>query len=271
MKMPWSRAPRDEKPAGDGDTMTLTEHLAELRVRIIRSMLAIALGTILVLAFYDQVLDVLTQPYKNLCERKPDINATCVLNVFSPTEGFTTRFRISAYGGLILALPVVLWQIWRFVVPALHAKEKKYAIPFIFSTVVLFLLGGFLAYWTLDKALEFLIGWSGTEVISQFQISKYISLVFMMILAFGIGFEFPVLLVFLQLVGIISPRQLLKQWRMAIMVIFVAAAVITPSGDPISLLLLAIPMTLLYFVAVAIGFLVERSRAKKGTAQTVDA
>jgi sec-independent protein translocase protein TatC len=193
--MPWTRSPRDAKPAGDDDTMTLTEHLAELRVRIIRSMLAVALGTIVVLAFYDQVLEVLTQPYQNLCDRKPDINATCVLNVFSPTEGFTTRFRISAYGGLILALPVVLWQIWRFVVPALHAKEKKYAIPFILSTVILFLLGGFLAYWTLDKALEFLIGWSGTEVISQFQISKYISLVFMMILAFGIGFEFPVLLV----------------------------------------------------------------------------
>jgi sec-independent protein translocase protein TatC len=93
----------------------------------------------------------------------------------------------------------------------------------------------------------------------------------MMILAFGIGFEFPVLLVFLQLVGILSPRQLLKQWRMAIMVIFVSAAVITPSGDPISLLLLAIPMTLLYFVAVGIGFLVERNRSKKGTPETADA
>ena len=264
--MPWQRGPKAPVARSADDTMTLTEHLGELRVRIIRSMLAVALGTIIVLAFYNQVLDFLQGPYRNLCERKPDLNATCTLNAFGPTEGFSARFRISAYGGLILALPVVLWQIWRFVVPALHAKEKRYAIPFIVSTVVLFLLGGFLAYWTLDKALEFLIGWSGEDVQNVYQVSKYVNLVFMMILAFGIGFEFPVLLVFLQLVGIVSPSQLLKQWRYAIMIVFVAAAVITPSGDPISLLLLAVPMTILYFVAVLVGFAVERSKAKRDVA-----
>ena len=96
---------------------------------------------------------------------------------------------------------MLLWQIWRFVVPALHAKEKKYAIPFILSTVALFALGGYIAYWTLDKALEFLISWSGSGVKANYQVSEYVNLVGLMVFAFGIGFEFPVLLVFLQLVG----------------------------------------------------------------------
>ena len=98
-------------------------------------------------------------------------------------------------------MPVILWQIWRFIVPALHAKEKRYAIPFILSSVALFVLGGLLAYLTLEKALEFLIAWSGDDVSALFQVSKYVSLVGLMVAAFGIGFQFPVLLVFLQLVG----------------------------------------------------------------------
>jgi sec-independent protein translocase protein TatC len=257
VKLPWSKTPRDVTPE---EAMTITEHLSELRLRIVRALLAVALGAVLILAFYDWVLDLLLQPYDNLCERKPDINATCNLVALGPLEGFSARFRIAAYGGILLALPVILWQIWRFIVPALHAKEKRYAIPFIASSILLFAMGGLLAYVTLDKALEFLIGWSGSDVQNAFQISKYVSLVVAMMAAFGIGFEFPVLLVFLQLVGVLTPRQLLKQWRMAIMVIFVAAAIITPSGDPISLLLLSVPMCVLYFVAVLVGHLVLRRR-----------
>ena len=153
------------------DVMTLTEHLGELRVRIIRSALAITLFAILIVAFYDQVLDFLLQPYIDLCVDKGEdfcgFDATTddpALFFFDPVEGLTTRLRIASYGGLILAMPVILWQIWRFIVPALHAKEKRYAIPFILSSVVLFLLGGFLAYVTLGKALEFLIAWAGADV-----------------------------------------------------------------------------------------------------------
>jgi sec-independent protein translocase protein TatC len=174
--------------------------------------------------------------------------------------------RIALWGGLILAFPVILWQIWRFVVPALHAKERKYAIPFILSSVVLFALGGTLAFLTIDKALEFLISWSGEDVQQAFQITRYVSLVGLMVAAFGIGFLFPVLLVFLQLVGVVSPSQLLKQWRVAIMAVFVLAAVITPSGDPVSLLLLSVPMSLLFFASVGVGFLVEKRRRRQQAA-----
>ena len=167
---------------------------------------------------------------------------------------------VSLHGGLVLALPVVLWQIWRFIVPALSRKEKQYAGPFIASSIVLFIVGCSLAYWTLDKALEFLITWSGTDVTQSYQITKYVSLVVLMMLAFGVGFLSPVLIVFLQLVGAVRPRTLVKQWRFAIMGIFIAAAVITPSGDPFSMLALAVPLTILYSIAVLVGWLLTRRR-----------
>ena len=145
----------------------------------------------------------------------------------------------------------------------MNAKEKKYAIPFAVSSFVLFIFGGALAFWTLDKALEFLISWSGADVNQTYQIAKYISLVALMVLAFGAGFLLPVVVVFLQLIGAVTPQQLRKQWRIAIMVMFLIAAVITPSGDPVSMLALAVPMSLLYIVAVIIGFISQRRKRKK--------
>jgi sec-independent protein translocase protein TatC len=248
----------NEQPADD--TMTLTEHLGELRVRIIRSALAVTVGMVLVVAFYDQVLEFLIQPYQDLCERKGSSFCDPTLNTFSPTEGLTTRLRVGMYGGIILALPVLLWQVWRFIVPALNAKEKRYAIPFIVSSVVLFAAGGVLAYTTVEQALQFLIAWSGSDVDQIFSVTSYISLIGLMIFAFGIGFLLPVLIVFLQLVNVVSARRLLQGWRYALVAIFVVAAVITPSGDPITLMLLGVPMTVLYFLAILIGWLIVRRR-----------
>jgi sec-independent protein translocase protein TatC len=256
------------------DVMTLTEHLAELRVRLIRCALAVTLFAIIIIAFYDQVLDFLTGPYRRLCEAKgggycgaiPNENGDPQLFTLDPIEGFATRLRIASYGGIILSLPVIMWQIWRFVVPALHAKEKRYAIPFILSSVLLFLLGGVIAYLTLEPALQFLIAWSGSDVGQVFQVSKYVRLVILMVAAFGVGLEFPVLLVFLQLVGVLTPQQLLGFWRYAVVAIAAIAAVITPSGDPISMAALAVPMLILYFVAIFIGWVAQRRRVKREAA-----
>lgn len=254
------------EPSPDG-TMTLTEHLAELRVRIIRCALAVTLGAILVMAFYNDVLHFLTVPYENLCEAKPDLcqlsqdeDGVRFLNL-SPVDGLSTRIRVAMFGGLVLAIPVLMWQIWKFVVPALKANEKRYAIPFITSSVTLFLLGGFLAYVTLERALDFLISWAGEQVESTFEVRSYIDLVTLMVGAFGVGFQFPVLLVFLQFVGVLTPQQLLSWWRYAIVTVVIVAAVITPSGDPISLAALSVPMAVLYFVAIGIGLLKQRRSA----------
>lgn len=260
MKLPFGKNKKDSPDPTSDEAMTLTQHLAELRSRIIRSVLAVAIGMMGVLAFYEPVLRFLRRPYDNVCKRRPDLVTDCDFFSLGPLEGFNARLKISLYGGLILALPVVLWQIWRFVVPALHSKEKRYAIPFVFSSVLLFILGGFFAYFTLDKGLEWLISWSGNDVQQAFQISKYVSFVGLMVAAFGIGFEFPVLLVFLQLVGVLKPRQLIEGWRVAIVVIVVIAAVITPSGDPITLMLLSGPLVLFYFISILIGHLGTRNR-----------
>lgn len=250
----------DSTLAPQRGTMTLMEHLRELRSRIIRSALSVGLMTILLLAFYDPFKDLLTRPYVDLCRHRPDFNCDGSLFALGPLDGFAARMRICLYGGLILSLPVVLWQIWRFIVPALSQRERRYAVPFIASSVALFLLGAGIAYWTLGKALEFLIAWSGSDVSQAFQISKYVELVAIMMGVFGVGFLSPVLIVFLQLASIVSPRTLIGQWRMALMLIFLVSALITPSGDPFSLLALAIPLSVLYLVAVLIGWLLVRRR-----------
>lgn len=261
--MRLGRKPRVRRP---DDEATLTEHLSELRFRIIRSILAVAIGMLVVLLRYEDLLQFLTKPYRNICAERPDFGCNGTLYGLGPLDGLAARMRISIYGGLVLALPVIMWQIWRFVAPALHRNEKKYAIGFVGSSLALFALGGYLAYWTLDKALEFLISWSGADVEQSYQITKYVSLVFLMVLAFGVGFLFPVLLVFLQLVEVVTPRRLAAQWRWAVMLIFLTAAVITPSGDPVSLFALAIPMCLLYVLSIGIGLFVAWRRRRRVSA-----
>ncbi len=134
LKIPFKSEPR---PAlkGPEDRMTLRDHLAELRVRIVRSMLAIVLGVIIMMAFYDPILRFIKQPYTDLCQRRGTEFCTANLFALGPLDGFSTRISISLYGGIVIAFPVILWQIWRFVVPGLHAKEKRYAVPFIGSTI----------------------------------------------------------------------------------------------------------------------------------------
>jgi sec-independent protein translocase protein TatC len=242
------------------ETMTLTEHLAELRVRIIRSALAVAIGMVLIIAFYDQVLDFLLRPYVDLCERKPRDFCDPNLFVFSPTEGLATRVRVGLYGGIIVALPVLLWQAWRFIVPALNKKEKKWAVPVVAVSVVLFLAGGALAYFTIGQALDFLIGWSGSDVSQVYSVQSYVSLIGLMIFAFGLGFLLPVFVFGLQALGVITPKRLLQSWRIALVAIAVIAAVITPSGDPVTMAMLGVPMVVLYFLAILLGWLVVRRR-----------
>ncbi|MFM8908152.1 MAG: twin-arginine translocase subunit TatC [Actinomycetota bacterium] len=233
--------------------MTIMQHLAELRTRLVMSLLAIAVGAIALLIAYEPVLNFLVSPYRDLCDSRARLNCDGSLYALGPIDGFSARMRIAAWGGVVIALPVVLWNIWRFIVPALTKREKRYSYFFVASSVVLFAVGALLAYWTLDRALEFLIGWSGADVTQNYQISKYVNLVVLMMLSFGVGFLSPVLLVFLQLVEVVTPRTLITQWRYAIVIIFVVAAVITPSGDPISLWAVGVPLTVLYLGAVGIG------------------
>lgn len=254
------------------DPMTMMDHLAELRMRIIRAGLALLAGMVVVMLYYDTVLVFLLRPYAGLCERRGpeycglaasaggDGSVSPRLLNLDPISGLSTRMNVAFYGGIVLAMPVILWQLWRFVVPALHKNERRYAIGFVASTVLLFLGGSFVAYITLGPALEFLINWAGTNVESTFEIKAYIRLVTLMILAFGLTFTIPELLVFLQIIDVVRWKTLLGQWRYAIVGSLLVAAVVTPSGDPIGMMALGVPLLVLYFVAVFVGWLFQRRR-----------
>ena len=242
--------------------MTLVEHLAELRTRLFRCIIAVAIGGVLCWAFYNQILEFLLQPYCDIAD------GDCSLYVTDPLEGFTVRLKVAGYGGIALAMPVILWQFWRFITPGLYKHERRMAIPFVASALVLFALGASLAYLTLPKALGFLRDVGGSELTEIYSPVKYITLILYMMLAFGIGFEFPIVLIFAQMAGLVTPEQLASGRRWAIVIIFVAVAVLTPSGDPYSQIMLSLPMVLFYEAAILIGRLMRRRRNKADAAAT---
>jgi sec-independent protein translocase protein TatC len=258
-------SPRADTGAGeaDGGRMTLVQHLAELRDRLLKALLALALGACIGFLLYQPVLDALVEPY---CDVKADqVDATeeaadrgqeaggCDLVVTDPLESFSIRIKLSTYIGLLLASPVVLWQIWRFITPGLYAREKRFAVPFVVTSVLLFLLGAATAWLTFPKTLQFFAAFGGDSLTLLYTPGKYLGLLTVMMLVFGIAFEFPVLLTFLQLAGVLSSRRLASWRRYAIVLIFVVGAVITPSGDPITLIAMAVPMVLFYEASILIG------------------
>ncbi len=241
--------------------MTLFEHLTELRSRIIKSLLAVTVAGAVVFAFYVSLQHRLAGPYRDVCAAHPKLNCTGQFIAIDPLDPFAVRLKVAGYGGLILAFPVVMWQIWRFITPGLKPTEKRYAIPFILTSVLLFSLGAALAFLTYEKALEFLLLFGG-DVQAAFSVGKYMSLLMLLMLVFGLGFEFPVVLVALQMIGVVTHRKLLSWWRYAVVLIVVVDAVATPSGDPFSLLAMAVPMILFYFGAIGVGALIAKRRAR---------
>lgn len=243
--------------------MSMLEHLYELRDRIIKCAIAIAVGGVVAWFLYPQIFDILLDPY---CRLQGSSVEDCLLLQTEPLEGFSVRLKIAGYGGIAIAMPVLLWQIWRFVTPGLYAHEKKWAYPFVFAAMALFLLGAGLAYYSLTPALEFLVNVGGDGLNQEFRPAPYFELITYMMLAFGVGFEFPIVLIFLQLAGILEAETLRKHRRYAVVGIVVLVAVITPSGDPYTLGILSIPMYLFYEGSILIGMLLTRKRRREEAA-----
>ena len=243
-------AEKEKRKDDSTGTMSVVDHLRELRDRLIWSMMAIAVGAVICFIFFSPIIHLMVQPYRD---------ATGKGLIFTqPLEAFMTRIKVAAYGGFILASPVVFFHLWRFITPGLNPKEKKYAIPFVTASVILFAGGSLVAVITFPKALSFLLGIGGKDIDALLSAGSYLTLVFLMILAFGISFEFPILMMFLLLAHIITTQQLRKVRRFAFLGIVIFAAVITPSQDPISLFAMAIPMYLLYEVSIVLGRLLKR-------------
>lgn len=244
------------------DRMSILEHLYELRDRIVKAAVAITLGAIIGWFLYPTIFDLLLDPYCSLQGASVD---DCRLLQTEPLEGFSIRLKIAGYTGVAIAMPVILWQVWRFITPGLYKHEKRWAIPFVASALVLFFLGAGLAYYTLPKALEFLTDIGGAQLEERFRPAPYFQLVTYMMLAFGVGFQFPIVLIFLQLAGVLTARMLRDFRRYAIVAIVVLVAVITPSGDPYSLGILSIPMYLFYELSIVVGVLIGRRKNRRDT------
>lgn len=233
-------------------TMPLLAHLAELRSRLIKALIAVAVGTVIAFFFSDQILDFLAEPYRTAV---PDGD----LAFFRPTEAFSLVMRIALWAGTLLAIPVILYQLWRFVAPALTPREKRWAIPLTAILALLFLAGVAVGYWSLSRGLTFLIDFGGDALVPVIGADYYLRFAMRFLLAFGVAFCYPVFLFATAAVGAVSVKTLRRGRRWAVVIILVSAAILTPSGDPLTLLLLSAPMYLLYEVTIlAARFLLEK-------------
>jgi sec-independent protein translocase protein TatC len=243
--------------------MTVIEHLDELRRGLVISLVSIAVLAIVGFVFFERILDFLAGPYRDAIESlppeaRPPGNFVSGLATFSPTEPFVTFLKVGFFSGFLLALPIVLWQVWRFVTPGLTTRERRFAIPFVVSSVLLFAGGTVFAFVILPRGLGFLLSFGGESLIPFLTAERYLNFLIFLILGFGLSFEFPLLLIFLAAARIVTSRQM-RSWRRYVYfgaVVF--AAVITPTQDPYTMLLMWIPLILLYEGAILVARLLKR-------------
>lgn len=241
--------------------MSVIEHLEELRHRLVIALIAVVVGTIVGWVFYTWIFELITKPYHHVCMQLPrEIRPPtgCKLIVTGVAEPFLIRFKVSAFAGLTIALPIVLYQLWRFITPGLTKKERRLALPFVASSLVLFALGAWFSYLTLTRGLKFLLSFAGSTIVPLLTVDRYISFVIFLTLAFGISFEFPLVLIFLCWVRVISSQQLRSWRRWAWLGITVFAAVITPSQDPYTQLAMMVPMILFYELSIIVTRAMKR-------------
>jgi sec-independent protein translocase protein TatC len=253
---------RRRSPEERVGAMTVMEHLEELRHRIVIAIIALALGSVVGWFLYPWFIHLVRVPYCDYVHSLPPAQvpaAGCSLVYSAPLDPMLVKLKIVLFLGLGVSLPVVLYQLWAFIVPGLTPREKKLSIPFIVSSTLLFALGGLVAFVTLPKALNFLLGFAGGQDVTPFiQFNSYVSFVVLVTLAFGVSFEFPILLIFLLLVGVLTTARLRSWRRWSILGIAVFAAVITPSSDPYSMLAMMIPMVLFYEGSIIVGRLMKK-------------
>jgi sec-independent protein translocase protein TatC len=242
--------------------MSLIDHLKELRHRLLICIWALLAGSIAGFFLYEPVMRLIQNPYCDFLRDNPDKNPVpqqgCSLVFSGAIDAFLITVKVIVFLALLVALPVILYQLWAFIVPGLTSRERRWAIPFVALSVVLFLLGGLAAYLTLPKALGFLLGVGGDFVSPLLTVDKYIGFVIFTILAFGLGFEFPILLISLTAAGVLTNETMRKYRRQVILGLAIFSAVITPSPDPISMLALLIPLYLFYEGAIIVSRLLKR-------------
>jgi len=247
-----------------GRSMPLVDHLREFRNRFLKSLLAILILSILGWVFYESIINELVRPF---C----DLDATDIKNaeycgdlyINGLIGPFNLHIKVAFISGVILSAPFWLYQIWAFITPALHKREKRIAIFFVLTATPLFLTGSICAYLLLPHAVKVLLGFTPNDLGNLVRFDEYLDFVMRLILLFGIAFVLPLFLLLLNLIGLISGRSILKPWRFAVFLIFLFTAAFTPTPDPITMTVLAIPICLLYFISGFTALMLDKRNSKK--------
>lgn len=235
--------------------MTFLQHLDELRRRLLYSILAVALAFVGCFVFHERIYEFVAVPIEGVVQN---------LIFTKPTEPFTVYMKVSFVAGLFVAAPIVLIQVWLFIAPGLYRREKRYAIPFILCSTVLFLLGGFFAYRViLPTALRFLILEFGRRFQAMVSAIEYFDFTLIILVGMGLIFQLPVLIAFLSIFGMVTPGFLWKNFRYAFLLIVIVAAVVSPTADVLNLVLWSGPMVFLYLVSIAVSWVFARRRARR--------
>lgn len=251
------RRKKQNQPAA----MSMMDHLSELRTRLIVSLVGFGLVSVVAFILFEPITDFLLRP---LCLLPPDKLGPngCELVFTSAMEPVSVRLKVTAMAGIVASSPLWLYQLWAFVVPGLTPREKRYALPFVASSVLLFAAGTLFAYVTLPNALNFLVGFGGDNLTPLFTANEYLGFVSLIIIIFGVVFELPLLLFFLGLADVVSIEGLRKARRGALVGITLLSAIVTPSQDPYTMLAMSVPLYLLYEAVIALLSLRERRRRK---------
>ena len=252
---PLNASAKDEMP-----TMGFLEHLEELRKRIIYSIIAIAVSFFACWPYAENIYAIIQRP---IMEALQSNGLSAKLVYLNPTEPFNLYLKVAGMAGLFVASPFVLYQLWCFISPGLYRNEKRYVMPFMASTVALFLAGGYFGYkLVLPQALVFLIGY-GKDFQPMITLSEYSGLFLTIIVGLGVIFEMPILVFFLALMGIVSAGWMWRNLRYSILVIFIIAAILTPTTDILNMCIFAAPMIALYVLSIGIAWLVHPKQRNK--------
>ena len=256
-------APSKKTPAAAAGQMPLMEHIRELRSRLVKSVIGIFVGVVIAWVFYPFILDWLTAPYEQV---RPDLEAKNINTQLVMTGiggGFQFQLKVSVITGIILSSPVWMWQLWAFILPAMFKHERRIAIGLTALCVPLFVGGAWLGYWVFPKAILLLVGFVPSEWVSLLSGADYLTFALRMMILFGIGAQWPVVIVILNRLGVISGKQLVQARPWIIVGLFVFSAVATPTMDPITFLFLGIPMSFLHLIAERLAVFGDKRRAAK--------
>ncbi|CAB4938298.1 MAG: twin-arginine translocase subunit TatC [Actinobacteria bacterium] len=243
--------------------MSLSDHLRELRSRLIKSGIAIIAGMVVGWIYYDAIFAWLSAPFNDIVNHARDEGRVVILALTGVADPFTLQLQIVAMVGVLIAAPVWLYQLWRFITPGLHGNEKRWALGFAAAATPLFAAGVALAYWVLPSGLALLFGFTPVGVENIVSVDRYLDFFVRTILVFGVGFLIPLLVVLLNFAGVLTGKALISWWRAIILIIFLFAAIATPTGDPGNMALLAAPIVLLVAIAVGICVLNDKRRARR--------